>query len=139
MEIKCDVMESICLQLQHENWAYQNGYSNEKQVSLVADFLNGMYSSVNNKDLSFTELPLGIHISKPMREAFYRSGKELANLKSDIEDSDIKTALSNLFLKFHKEFTLAFAKGSILASTGDCRNVCEYHTGNRTEYFHNGW
>lgn len=132
-------MESICLQLQHEDWAYRNGYNNENQVSLVADFLNGLYSALNNKDLSFSELPLGIHISKPMREAFYRSGQELASIKSNIADSDIKTALSDLFLKFRNEFKQAFAEGSILASTVDCRGACEYHVGDRSEYLDYGW
>ena len=132
-------MERICLQLQHEDWAYRNGYNNETQVLLVADFLNGVYSNLHKEDLPFCKLPLGIHISKSMREAFYRSGKELASLKSNIADFDIKTALSNLFLKFHNEIKHVLAEGTILATTGDCRGACQYNTGDRGEYLNYGW
>lgn len=30
------------MQLEHENWAFCHGYSDERQISLVADFLNGI-------------------------------------------------------------------------------------------------
>lgn len=132
-------MNKIALQLQHEEWAYRNGYSNEVQVSLVADFLNGLNAELNKEEYTFSILPNGIHLSKGIREAFYNSGKELANLKSSIAETDVITAISNLFSKLHNEIKQAVADDSILTSTGDCRGACAYNTGDRTEYRNYGW
>lgn len=132
-------MNKITLQLQHEEWAYRNGYSNEVQVSLVADFLNGLNAELNKEEYTFSILPNGIHLSKGIREAFYNSGKELANLKSSIAETDVITAISNLFSKLHNEIKQAVADDSILTSTGDCRGACAYNTGDRTEYRNYGW
>lgn len=87
------IMRNISNQLQYEDWAYKNGYENEVQITLVADFLNGVYAPMHENYISLAVLPFGIHLSKPIREAFYRSGQELANLKSNIAESDIITAL----------------------------------------------
>lgn len=132
-------MNKIALQLQHEEWAYRNGYSNEAQVSLVADFLNGLSAALNKEEYSFSVLPNGIHLSKGIREAFYNSGKELANLKSSIAETDVITAISNLFSKLHNEIKQAVADDSILTSTGDCRGACLYNVGDRAEYLNYGW
>lgn len=132
-------MNKIALQLQYEEWAYRNGYSNEAQVSLVADFLNGLSAALNKEEYSLSVLPNGIHLSKGIREAFYNSGKELVNLKPLIAEKDVITAISNLFSKLHNEIKQAVAGSSVLASTGDCRGACLYNVGDRTEYLNYGW
>ena len=132
-------MNNVILQLRHEEWAYQNGYNDEFRISLVSDFLNGIYSRLHQQEFSFTLLPYGLHISKSVRESFYRSGQEFAKLNKNIIDSDIKTALSNLFCRLQKEMEQVLAEDSILASTGDCRGACAYNTGDRSEYRNYGW
>ena len=82
-------MESIALQLQFEEWAYRHGYESEAQISLVADFLNGFEASRRKSESSLAVLPSGVHLSKPVREAFYHAGQELAGLKRAIAESDI--------------------------------------------------
>lgn len=132
-------MESIALQLQFEEWAYRHGYESEAQISLVADFLNGFEASRRKSESSLAVLPSGVHLSKPVREAFYHAGQELAGLKRAIAESDITTALSRLFCNLHNDMMQVLASDSVLASTGDCRGACAYNTGDRSEYRNYGW
>lgn len=132
-------MENIAIQLRNEDWAYQHGYENEVQISLVADFLNGIYAFKRKIEMPFAVLPIDAHLSKPIREAFYRAGQELAGLKLTISESDVTTALSRLFSVLHDDIIQVLDSDSILASTGDCRGACAYNTGDRSEYRNYGW
>ena len=129
-------MNSISQQLKYEEWAFSHGYNSETQIALAADFLNGLRSSIGKEENLFNNLPKGIHVSKPLREAFYNAGKELAELKHNYSERDVNESLSDIFHKFSEEIKKT---NSILASTGDCRGACAYNTGDRSEYLNYGW
>lgn len=132
-------MNTIQMQLEHENWAFCHGYSDERQISLVADFLNGIQSQTKKIPAAMTELPMGIHISQGVREAFSNAGRQFAAIHHGSTDTDLIEALKALFAKFGAELSEAVAIDGIMASTGDCRGACQYNVGDRTEYRSYGW
>lgn len=133
-------MNTIALQLQYEEWAYRHGYSNETQIALSADFLKGVhYSGINDTENTLSLLPDGLHVSKSVREAFYKAGQELVKLNSSVGEADILHTLKELFKQFRSDLSAAVAEDGILASTGDCRGACAYNVGDRSEYRHHGY
>lgn len=130
---------SIPVQLQYEEWAFQHGFESEVQVSLVADFLNGLYSSLKKVETTLARWSSDIHISKAVREAFYNAGQKLATLKTAVVEADIILALKDLFATFRASIMAALAEGSIMAGTGDCRNACRYNSGDSSNYANYGY
>lgn len=127
------------MQLAHEDWAFRHGYSNEHQVALAADFLNGFRLQRVPVSEALELLPFGIHLSKGVREAFYHAGQQLASIRIQHTDAELLEVLQLLFRRFGSELKAATATDGILASTGDCRGACNYNTGDRSEYRDYGW
>ncbi len=132
-------MGNIALQLKHENWAFSHGYSDEIQIALVADFLNGIYNAIKKKEFSFAKLPQGIQLSLETRMSFYNAGYEFGRVKHSIAESDILNRLNYLLRELRSKIQSSLKEDSILNSTGDCRGACAYNTGDRSEYLHYGW
>lgn len=124
------------LRLQHEDWAFHHGFTNEVQVALVADFLQGM-----NTDSSkvLCSLPHNISLPDCLRAIFVSAGKCLSTLVERISEYDIMKHIEQTFSDNWDMVTKALGENAIMPGTGDCRGACKYNTGDRSMYRNYGW
>lgn len=132
-------MNSVDLRLSYEDKAYSWGFRNEVLNTLAADFLQGVWMAANIISPVLPPLPVGIHISKPLREAFFEAGAEISRAKMSLSEENLKLNLDKTLNKLTNSVKKAVAGNGVLASTGDCRGACKYNTGDSSEYRNYGW
>lgn len=132
-------MNSVDLRLSYEDKAYSWGFRNEVLNTLAADFLQGVCTAADMISPVLPPLPGGVHISKPLREAFFVAGAEISRAKMSLSDENLKLYLAKTLNELADFVKKTVANNGVLASTGDCRGACKYNTGDSSEYRNYGW
>ena len=128
--------KSYCIRLQHEDWAFCHGFTNEVQIALVADFLQGVYICSSN---ALCSLPNNISLPDSLRVVFVNAGRCLSSLVEKLTDSDLIKHIEQVYNENWERVNKVLGENAIMPGTGDCRGACKYNTGDRSMYRNYGW
>lgn len=132
-------MNEIEYRIYLEEKSYLFGFQNEILNILAADILQGIAFTAKKIGSKLPILPIGIHIARPLREAFFNAGEEIGETKEYLSNDYLQNEIQIIFSKFEEAVSNTISKNKMWASTGDCRGACKYNTGDSSEYRNYGW